>query len=357
MAKKKIITTTIGSFPKPKYLPIMDWFDSARGEEGMNTIKTTIEYTNYNKNKKLSDEKLFKKAASEVINIQIDAGIDIPTDGEVRRENYVHYHCRNLDGFDFDNLEHRVLRDGAYETSLPAIRGKIRHLGNFYSSLDYVSSQSVSSKPIKFTIPGPLTIMDTSADCFYNDKKKLNNDLADTINLEILNLVDKGCKYIQVDEPLFARQVDDAYSFGFEGIERCLHKVPKDINKIIHICCGYTDRLDDENYKKADPKSYFDLSKELNNMSIDQISIEDAHCKNDLNLLSNFPDKKIIFGAINVTKSRLETVDEVRDRLKQALNFIDRERLVVSPDCGMGLFSIDLAQDKLKTLCKAVNSI
>ena len=81
MNKKKILTTTIGSFPKPDYLPILDWFDSARGEDGMNTVKTTIEYTKYHNKKNESDELLFKRAANEVINIQIDAGIDVPTDG------------------------------------------------------------------------------------------------------------------------------------------------------------------------------------------------------------------------------------------------------------------------------------
>ena len=131
MNKNKILTTTIGSFHKPDYLPIMDWFDSARGEDGMNTVKTTIEYTKYHNKKNESDELLFKRAANEVINIQIDAGIDVPTDGEIRRENYIHYHCRYLDGFDFNNLEHRVLRDGAYETSLPAIRKKISHSGKY----------------------------------------------------------------------------------------------------------------------------------------------------------------------------------------------------------------------------------
>lgn len=354
MKRTKILTTTIGSFPKPKYLPIIDWFDSARGEDGMNTVKTTIEYSLYNKNKKKSDEELFKRAASEIIKIQLDAGIDIPTDGEIRRENYIHYHCRHLDGFDFDKLEHRVLRDGAYSTSLPAIRSKIKHTGKYYSPNDYIASQSLSRKPIKFTIPGPLTIMDTTADCYYNDRKKLSNDLADTINQEIRHLVEMGCSHIQIDEPLFARQVDDAFSFGFEGIERCFYKVPKDINKIIHICCGYTDHLDDENYKKADPKSYFQLSNELNNMSINQISIEDAHFKNDLSLLTKFPNKKIIFGAINVTKSRLESIDEIVERLTQVLNFIDRDRLIISPDCGMGLFSLKLAEDKLNVMCNAV---
>ena len=100
MNKNKILTTTIGSFPKPDYLPIMDWFDSARGEYGMNTVKTTIEYTKNHNKKKESDEILFRRAANEVINIQIDAGIDVPTDGEIRRENYIHYQPEMNNYFD-----------------------------------------------------------------------------------------------------------------------------------------------------------------------------------------------------------------------------------------------------------------
>ncbi len=92
-------------------------------------------------------------------------------------------------------------------------------------------------------------------------------------------------------------------------------------------------------------------------MNIDQISIEDAHFKNDLTLLNKFPNKKIIFGAINVTKSRLESIEEVQGRILEVLNYIDRERLIVSPDCGLGLFSLELAEKKLKIMCEAVKNI
>ncbi len=122
MANKPLTTTVIGSFPKPSYLPIEDWFDGARNDGG--TERVTKEFTQYIEKKSDSDE---------VINLQIDAGIDIPTDGEVRRENYIHYHCRYLEGFDFKNLEHRILRDGAYETNLPAVRNKIKHNGSSHS--------------------------------------------------------------------------------------------------------------------------------------------------------------------------------------------------------------------------------
>ena len=101
----KLPTTVIGSFPKPDYLPIRDWFDSARDRGTMNSPYVTLGYSEW----KPSDagEALFRRAAEEVIGLQVDAGIDVPTDGEVRRENYIHYHCRHVTGFDFQNLEHR----------------------------------------------------------------------------------------------------------------------------------------------------------------------------------------------------------------------------------------------------------
>ena len=351
--RKQLETTTLGAFPKPKYVPVRDWFDLARETGGMNTSQTTLDYTADTEDVDETHEDLFIRAAKEVIDIQIGAGITIPTDGEVRRENYIHYHCRHLEGFDFKTLEHRVLRDGAYETDLPAIRGPISHSGKTYGPHDYLASQNVSSRPVKFTLPGPLTIMDTTADCFYDDRPRLNAALAETVNKEILALVDAGCQYIQVDEPLFARKVKDALDFGMDGLERCFHNVPKSVTRVVHMCCGYPDHLDDVDYKKADPDSYHQLSSAIDGAAFDQISIEDAHCCNNLDLLDKLPTKTVIFGAVAIASSRVETVDEVETRLRAALEHIDRDRLVVAPDCGLGLLTPELAEAKLKVMCQA----
>ena len=346
-------TTTIGSFPKPDYVPIRDWFDTARETAGMNTSQVTTDYTSAVKDPNNTHEALFVKAAKEVINIQLRAGVTIPTDGEVRRENYIHYHCRHLDGFDFENLENRVLRDGAYDIDLPAIRGAISHDRKTYGPHDYKASQGVSARPVKFTLPGPLTIMDTTADCFYNDRPRLNAALAKTVNREVLALVDAGCQYIQVDEPLFARKVTDALDFGMEGLERCFHGVPKSVTRVVHMCCGYPQYLDDTDYKKADPDSYHQLAAAIDGAAFDQVSVEDAHCCNDLSLLDKLPNKTVIFGAVAIANSRMETVDEVEARLLSALQHIDRDRLVVAPDCGLGFFSAAQAEAKLQVMCEA----
>jgi 5-methyltetrahydropteroyltriglutamate--homocysteine methyltransferase len=172
-----------------------------------------------------------------------------------------------------------------------------------------------------------------------------------------LSLVDAGCRYIQVDEPLFARQVNDASSFGMEGIERCFHGVPKDVTKIMHMCCGYPDHLDDEDYKKADPNSYYELAREVDELNINQVSIEDAHCQNNLNLLEKFEKKSVILGAIAIASSRVETEDQIIDRIKSALNHIDRNRLVIAPDCGLGLLTPALAEKKLGVMCSAAKKV
>jgi 5-methyltetrahydropteroyltriglutamate--homocysteine methyltransferase len=346
-------TTTLGSFAKPDYVPVRDWFDMARETGGMNSSKTTTDYTADSQKDRTLHEELFIQAAREVIEVQLRSGITIPTDGEVRRENYIHYHCRHLAGFDFDDLENRVLRDGAYATDLPAIRGEISYDGRCYAPHDYLASQAVSARPVKFTLPGPLTIMDTVADCYYDNRPKLNARLAETVNREVLALVEAGCRYIQVDEPLFARAVDDALDFGMEGLERCFHGVPSSVTRIVHMCCGYPDHLDDSDYKKADPDSYHRLSGAIDDAAFDQISIEDAHCCNNLDLLERFSRKTVIFGSVAIASSRLETVDEVEARLRLALARIDRDRLVVAPDCGLGLLSAELAEKKLTVICEA----
>lgn len=345
---KQLATTTLGSFPKPPYLPIRDWFDASRESTGMNDASVTRDFA-----VRSEDEPLFERAAKEVLDVQIRAGIDIPTDGEVRRENYIHYHCRHLRGFDFETLEMRVLRDGAYRTELPAIRGSIAHPNPGYSVHDWTVAQRHSDRPVKATLPGPLTIMDTSADCHYDNRTVLNLALAETVNAEARALADAGCKYIQVDEPLFARQVDDALSFGMEGLERCFHGLPDDVTRVVHMCCGYPERLDDEDYKKADPDSYAQLAASIDTAAFDQISIEDAHCCNDLTLLEEFSAKTIILGAVAVARSRVETVEEIADRISAALDHIDRERLVIAPDCGLGLLTRELAEKKLSAMCRA----
>ena len=135
--------------------------------------------------------------------------MDIPTDGEIRREDYIHYQCRFFDGIDFDRLTETPLRNGAYVARLPTVVSAVRARSEVLPQ-DWITAQAFTDRPVKMTLPGPMTITDTTADDFYNDPKKLGRDLADALNAEVLALADAGCRHIQVNEPLFARKVDAA---------------------------------------------------------------------------------------------------------------------------------------------------
>ena len=346
-------TTTIGSYPKPDYLNLPDWF---KGEKGTDSEYPTSGWVEAVSAMGEDFEKIIIRASQEIIQDQIDCGIDVVTDGEVRRENYIHYHCRFLKGIDFNKLTKKTARTGNYDCYLPTITNKIKFDKPFLSN-EFKLCQKLSSRPVKITIPGPLTIADTIADNFYKDHKKMGIDLSESINQEIRFLVDSGCKHIQIDEPLFARKSDDALNFGIENLERCFHKTPEDVDKIVHVCCGYPDKIDAIDYPKAPLNSYFEIASTIEDSIIDTISIEDAHRFNDLKLLEIFKNKKVIFGLIKVASSELEDVDEIIDRIKSCLDHIDKERLIAAPDCGLGYLSRDLARAKLKVLTKAAKSI
>jgi 5-methyltetrahydropteroyltriglutamate--homocysteine methyltransferase len=218
---------------------------------------------------------------------------------------------------------------------------------------DFEVAQAATDRPVKITVPGPLTIMDTTADAHYENRRALAFDLASALNLEILGLARAGCRYIQVDEPLFARNVKDALDFGVEALERCFDGAPEGVTRVMHMCCGYPNHLDDTQYHKADPQCYFALADAIDASSVHQVSIEDAHHFNDLTLLEKFQRSTVVFGAVAIARSRVELVEEIVARVHLALQHIDRDRLVLAPDCGLGFLGRDLALEKLRNLTQA----
>ena len=349
-----MITTVIGAYPKPKYLRITDWFNTKGGTDTINPTKYYTQELNKMGNK---IEEIFVQAAQEVINDQIDCGIDIITDGEVRRENYIHYHCRHIDGIDFNKLEEKIARTGNYKCWLPTIVSKVKAKDSFLVH-DWEVSQKLSSKPVKVTLPGPMTISDTIANNYYSSQDKMGFDLAEVINVEIKRLQKAGCKYIQVDEPLFARKPKEAVDFGIHNLEKCFEGIEnKNVEKITHICCGYPDKLDAINYPKAPLNSYNKISTLLNQSIIDTVSLEDAHRYNHLSLLEKFSNTKIILGLIKIASSKEETIDEIQSRVYEATKYIKKEKLIAAPDCGLGHLPKNIAKKKLKVMVDAVKNI
>ncbi|MBT3188866.1 MAG: cobalamin-independent methionine synthase II family protein [Anaerolineae bacterium] len=347
-----LLTTTIGAYPKPDYVPTPDWFR----EGGAGISNPTTAYQKYLANLPDNIEEILDRGTEEVVNDQVSVGIDIPADGEVRRENYIHYHCRHIKGFDFENLTRKVSRQGAWEADLPTITGPLEARDPFLPR-DYRIAQGVTDRPIKITVPGPMTITDSVADAYYNDDKSLGAALATALNAEILALVDAGCTWIQVDEPVFARNPNKALDYGFENLERCFEGVPDHVTRAVHMCCGYPEKLDQENFQKADQMAYFQLADAIEASSIQAISLEDAHRHNDLSLLEKFKTTSVIFGVIAIAQSRIETVDEITKRLNAALEHIDADRLIAAPDCGLGFLNRELVLAKLGNMVAAARGV
>ena len=346
-----LLTTTIGSYPKPDSVPLPDWFRAGDYRPELSRM-----YEEYLRSHGDEVEEQFVRATHEVVLDQVRAGIDIPTDGEVRREHYIFYHLRHLDGIDFAHPTRKRMRAGTWEGEVPTVVGPIRPREHFLPR-DWRIAQSVTDRPVKITIPGPLTITDSVADAYYGDERKLGAVFAEAIRWEIQALAEAGCTWIQIDEPVFAREPEKALAFGIENLERCFHGVPEGVVRTVHICCGYPDRLDNEDYPKADPSAYFELADPLDASSIDAVSIEDAHRHNDLRLLEHFQRTKVIFGVIAIARSRVEPVEEIGARLREALEHIDAERLIAAPDCGLGMLDRATAVAKMKNLATAAHSL
>ncbi|MDJ0980612.1 MAG: hypothetical protein QNI94_03255, partial [Kiloniellales bacterium] len=205
--------------------------------------------------------------------------------------------------------------------------------------------------------PGPLTVADTVADRHYGDERRLGAAMAEALNAEIRALAAAGCRWIQIDEPLFARYPEKALDFGIENLERAFHGTPGEVRRVVHMCCGYPDKLDETDYLKADRSAYFELAGPLDDSSVDAISIEDAHRHNDLALLERFGGTTVILGAVAISQTRIESREEIQDRLAGALRHIEADRLMVAPDCGLGMLDQDSVRAKLRNMTAAAAAV
>jgi len=343
-------TTCIGAYPKPSYVPIKDWFQV--GHDAADYNDTVL----HGWSDAPDIQAALDRATAEAVQDQIACGIAIPTDGEIRRDNYVHYQCRHFEGFDFSTLSKKTLRNGAYVAELPTIRGPVRATGHHVLVRDWQVADAASDRPVKITLPGPMTISDTTANAYYDDPRQQAFDLATALNVEIRALAEAGCRHIQIDEPIFARKPDQALAFGIDALWRCFDGVPEDVTRVMHMCCGYPNRLDDIAYPKADPDSYVQIARAVDGV-VDQISIEDAHRHNPETLFGLFERSTLIVGFVTVASSRLEAVDEIAARMAALLRILPPERLIAAPDCGLGFLGRSLAMKKLQHLSAAAQSV
>jgi 5-methyltetrahydropteroyltriglutamate--homocysteine methyltransferase len=270
------------------------------------------------------------------------AGIDILTDGEIRRESYSNRFATALDGMDVDRPGSAIDRTGS-PTPVPAVRGPIRR--QHPVEVDDVRFLAENTdRTVKITLPGPFTMGQQAQDEHYGDPRALALDLASAVNEEVHELFAAGADVVQIDEPYLQARPDAAREYAVEAIDRALEGVNG--TTALHTCFGYAHLVHDR------PSGYSFLA-ELNDCSVDILSIEAAQPHLDLSVLGAVPDKTILLGVLDLGDPAVEPVDIVAQRIRDALQHVPAERLQLGPDCGMKYLPRSVAFGKLETLVRA----
>jgi len=274
------------------------------------------------------------------------AGIDIVTDGEIRRESYSNHFSNALEGMDVDTPGTAIDRTG-HPNPVPCVRGPVRRMTPVaVDDVRFLRAQT--DRRIKMTIPGPFTMAQQAEDAHYRDPRALALDLAAAVNEEIRDLFAAGADVVQLDEPYLQARPDAARAYGVEAIDRAVAGV--DGVTALHTCFGYAHIVHDR------PAGYSFLG-ELNDCGVDWLVIEAAQPRLDLSVLDQVPDKGIILGVIDLSDPQVEPVPTVAERIRDALRHVPAERLQVAPDCGMKYLPREVALGKLRCMAQAADVV
>ncbi|TMF86259.1 MAG: 5-methyltetrahydropteroyltriglutamate--homocysteine methyltransferase [Chloroflexi bacterium] len=275
------------------------------------------------------------------------AGIDIVTDGEIRRESYSNRFATALEGMDLDNPGTALDRTG-HANPVPRVVGPIRRTRPV-EQRDVEFLRASTDRPIKATLPGPFTMSQQAQDDHYSDEEALAMALAEAVNEEVRDLFAAGADIVQLDEPYLQARAEKAARFAIKAINRALEGI--DGTTALHTCFGYAHIVHNR------PGGYPFLE-ELADTKAQQISIESAQQNVDLGVLKSLGGKTMIVGVLDLAdNSRVEDVDTVVNRIKNALRFVDAERLVLAPDCGMKYLPRDTAFGKLAAMTQAAEKV
>ena len=268
------------------------------------------------------------------------AGIDIITDGEIRRESYSNRFATALEGIDIERPGTTINRSGV-PIPVPRVCGPIRRR-TAVEVPDVVFLRAHAKRSIKITLPGPFTMAQQAQDDYYKDEEALALAFAAAVNDELRDLKAAGADVVQVDEPWLQARPDRAARYGVKAINRALEGIPG--TTVVHLCFGYAAAVKDK------PTGYSFLP-QLEATRASQISIEAAQPRLDLSVLGKL-DKTLMVGVIDLGTERVETADEVAARIRAALKHVPAERLVLAPDCGMKYLTRQAAFGKLKALAE-----
>jgi 5-methyltetrahydropteroyltriglutamate--homocysteine methyltransferase len=274
------------------------------------------------------------------IKAQEDAGLDIVTDGEIRRESYSNRFATALDGVDVDNPGVALDRSG-HPNPVPRVVGPIRRRHAVaVSDLEFLRRHT--TRRVKVTVPGPFTMAQQAQIEHYGGSRQLAAlDYADALNAEIRDLFAAGADVVQVDEPYMQARPEEARAFGLEALNRALDGITG--TTAVHICFGYAAII------HVRPSGYSFLS-ELAGCRCQQVSLETAQSKLDCSILKSLEGKKIILGVIDLANMQVETPEEVAARIRRALPYARAENIIVAPDCGMKYLPGDVAIAKLAAM-------
>lgn len=323
-------TSIVGSLPKPSWLAPPEKLWSPWKLEG--------------------DQLLEGKQDALRISLQEQqlAGIDIISDGEQTRQHFVTTFIEHLSGVDFQNRKIVKIRD-RYDASVPVVVGEVaRQKSVFVEEAKFL--RTLTDKPIKWALPGPLTMVDTLYDNHYKSREKLAWEFGKLLNEEARELQDAGVDIIQFDEPAFNVFFDEVNDWAMAALERAFEGLK--CQTAVHICYGYGIQANND-WKKtlgSEWRQYEEIFPKIQKSKIDIVSLECHNSRVPLNLIELVRGKKVMVGAIDVATNTIETPEEVANTLRKTLEFIDIENLYPSTNCGMAPLSRDVARGKLNAL-------
>jgi 5-methyltetrahydropteroyltriglutamate--homocysteine methyltransferase len=282
---------------------------------------------------------------------QEDAGLDIVGDGEQARQHFVHGFVERVEGIDFEHKVKMGIRNNRYDAMVPQVLAPLRLAGRVHA-LEAQAARAHTKHTLKFTLPGPMTIVDTVADRFYGDKVKLAFAFAELLNQEALALEADGIDIIQFDEPAFNVYMKDAADWGVAALERAAQGLK--CKTAVHICYGYgiQANMDWKNTLGEEWRQYELVFPALAKSRIDQVSLECFHSHVPPELMALLAGKDVMVGVIDVASAEIETPEQVADTIGRALQFVPKERLFPCTNCGLAPMSREVAVKKLEALVR-----
>jgi 5-methyltetrahydropteroyltriglutamate--homocysteine methyltransferase len=326
-----LLTTVVGSYPQPDWL-----IDRQRLGDRLPPRVRARELWRV-------AEPLLEEAQDDATRLAVQdmerAGVDVVTDGEMRRESYSNRFATALEGVDLDEPGVALDRTG-HENPVPRVVGPIRRTRPV-EARDVELLRSLTGRRIKITVPGPFTMTQQAQNDHYDDDRTLALAYAEAVNEELRDLKAAGADVVQIDEPYLQARPEAAREYALEAIDRALEGLDGDT--VLHTCFGYAHIVKDR------PSGYPFLG-ELNDCAATHLSLEAAQPGLDPEVLREVPDKTIVLGVLDLGAPEAETPAVVAERIRRALTVLPPERLVVAPDCGMKYLPRELAFRKLEAM-------